>query len=172
MMTVIRDWIISLTSSAILCAVLSEITPEGKVKTVQRTVCGIVMAVAFFSPLLNLHYDSFSINLAEYEKAASSITSDAEKITDTLSRKYIEDESAAYILDKAQTYGCDASGADVEVRWSSRGVWYPVSAEIFASYNSRLASSVAANLGIAEDNIKWSGNENSRQRSDSDFEKE
>ncbi|MBR4954219.1 MAG: hypothetical protein IKV47_03720 [Oscillospiraceae bacterium] len=167
MMTVIRDWIISLASSALLCAVLTEITPEGKVKTVQRTVCGIVMAVAFFSPLLNLRYESCSVELASYEKAAAAINADGEKIADTLSRKYIEQECAAYILDKAQTFGCDASGAEVQVRWSSRGVWYPVSAEIYASYNSRLASSVSANLGIAEENIKWSGNENSRQRVDS-----
>ena len=167
MLTLIRDWIISLASSALLCAVLTEITPEGKVKTVQRTVCGIVMAVAFFSPLLNLQYESGSVDLAAYEKAAAAISADGEKIADTLSRKYIEQECAAYILDKAQTFGCDASGAEVQVRWSSHGVWYPVSAEIYASYNSRLASSVSANLGIAEENIKWSGNENSRQRVDS-----
>ena len=163
MLTLIRDWIISLASSALLCAVLTEITPEGKVKTVQRTVCGIVMAAAFFSPLLNMPYESGSIDIAAYEKAAAAISDDGQKIADTLSRKYIEQECAAYILDKAQTFGCDASGAEVQVRWSSRGVWYPVSAEIYASYNSRLASSVSANLGIAEENIKWSGNEKSRR---------
>ena len=172
MMNVIRDWVITLASSAILCAVLSEITPEGKVKTIQRIVCAIVMAAAFFSPLLNLRYEGYAVNLAEYEKAAALISSDAEKIADTLSRKYIEEECVAYILDKAQTFGCDASGAEVEVRWSGRGVWYPVSAEIFASYNSRLASSVSANLGIAEENIKWSGNEESGQHDDGTIEKE
>lgn len=159
MLETIREWILSLTASALFCAVLSEITPEGKVKTVQRTVCGIVMAVSLFSPLLRMDFESYGISLARYKKAAQSITGEAEKISDSLSRKYIEEECAAYILDKAQSFGCAVSGAEVEVKWSSEGVWYPVSASIGCEYDSRLAASVEANLGIAEENLKWSGNE-------------
>ncbi len=159
MISLIRDWVISLCASALFCAFLNEITPVGKVKKVQQTVCAIVMAIAFFKPLLNLNYESYGISLAKYESAALSITQNAEKISNSLSRKYIEEQTEAYILDKAQTLGCEIAGADVQLRWSDRGVWYPVSAEIFCAYDSRLSSSVQANLGIAEENLKWSGNE-------------
>lgn len=161
MLEAVRSWIMSLAACALFCALLGEVTPEGKVKSVQRAVSAIVMSAALFSPLARLDMEGYGISLAKYEQAAESITENAEKISDSLSRKYIEKECAAYILDKAQSFGCAVSGAEVEVKWSSEGVWYPVSASIGCEYDSRLAASVEANLGIAEENLKWSGNEDS-----------
>ena len=151
----LRTWILGLAGAALLCAVCTELTPSGSVKTVQRAVCGVVMSLALVSPLLKLDFDGYSLHLASYRKQAEEIAAQGKEITDSLSRTYIQEQCQAYILDKARLSGANVTSASVELRWSGEGVWYPVAAEIEGTYDRALAEKIEEELGIGRENQHW-----------------
>ena len=154
-MELLRTWIMGLAGTALLCAVCTELTPQGSVKTVQRAICGVVMSLALVSPLLRLDFDSYSLHLAGYRKQAEEIASQGKEISDSLSRTYIQEQCRAYILDKARLSGVPVTSASVELRWSGEGVWYPVAAEIEGTYDRALAEKIEEELGISRENQHW-----------------
>jgi hypothetical protein len=157
----LRTWILGLAGAAVFCAVCTELTPQGSVKSVQKMLCGVVMTLALVSPLLKLDMGKYSLNLARYRQAAEEIGASAEEISDSLSRTFIAEKCAAYILDKARLSGAEVTDAVVSVRWSGEGVWYPVSAEIYGIYNRTLSEKIEEELGISEENQRWIEDENS-----------
>ena len=154
-MEILRTWILGLAGAALLCAVCTELTPQGSVKTVQRAVCGVVMSLALISPLLRLDFDGYSLHLAGYRKQAEEIADQGKEISDSLSRTYIQAQCQAYILDKARLSGVPVTSASVELRWSGEGVWYPVAAEIEGTYDRALAEKIEDELGISRENQHW-----------------
>ncbi|MGN1002104.1 MAG: hypothetical protein ACI4PC_04980 [Oscillospiraceae bacterium] len=159
MISLIRSWILGLAGAALFCALATELTPKGMVKNVLTPLCGVVMALALVAPLLDFDFASYSLNLAKYRENAAALTASAEEISDSLSRTIIEENCETYILDKARSLGLTVSGADVTVRWSGDGYWYPVSAEIAGAYSGELSRLLEAELGIGGENQIWSGNE-------------
>ena len=155
MMELIRNWILGLVGAAVFCAIATELTPKGPVKSVVRCVCGVVMAAALLAPLVELDFPDYALNLARYRASAAAVTAEAEKISDTLNRRVIEETLEAYILDKAQTMGAALTGADVTVRWSTEGVWYPVAVELGGRENGALSDWIAAELGIPREEQRW-----------------
>ena len=156
MIELIRSWILGLVGAAVVCAVATELTPRGPVKSVVRCVCGAVMAAALLAPLLELDYPDYALHLARYRTSAAEVTAEAKEISGALNRRVIEDTLEAYILDKAQTLGAALSGADVTVRWSTEGVWYPVAVELRGQENAALSAWIEAELGIPREEQRWS----------------
>ena len=64
-MTLLRQWVLGVAGAAVFCAIAQELTPKGRMKSVQRILCGIVMALALVRPLLGLDLERYSISLAE-----------------------------------------------------------------------------------------------------------
>lgn len=157
MIEFIRNWILGLTGAATVCAVATLLTPRGPVKGVTRTVCGIVMAAALLSPLIGFDFPAYSLNLSEYRARGDALIGQAEEISGTLSRRSIEAELEAYILDKAQTLGAAVAAAKVTVEWSTEGYWYPVAAELEGSYDAALSALIEGELGVAREAQTWNG---------------
>jgi len=160
MLELIRSWIMGIAGAAVICAIASEITPSGAVKNVQKIICGIVMAIALIYPLLNFDFSAYSINVAKYRDEASEITQQGEEISNRYQRSIIEESSAAYILDKAESLSLDIAGATVSAAWSTDGVWYLESATIYGGYNAALSSYIESELGIEGGKQYWRDNEN------------
>lgn len=161
MAELIRQWVLGLAGAALCCAVLTEITPKGGVKTVVRALCGMVMALALVSPFLRSDGELYALNMAKYREKALEISSRSREISDRLSRTIIEEECRAYILDKAALLGADVDEAAVKLKWSSQGFWYPVECSLTGEYSAGLEAAIAAELGIEPDMQEWVGNENS-----------
>lgn len=157
MIEFIRSWILGLTGAAAVCAVATLLTPRGPVKGVTRTVCGVVMAAALVSPLIGFDFPAYSLNLAQYRARGDALIGRAEEISGALSRRSIEAELEAYILDKAQTLGAAADAAKVTVAWSTEGYWYPVAAELGGSYDAALSALIEGELGIPREAQTWNG---------------
>ena len=160
MTELLRSWILGLAGAAMFCALCSAVTPEGSVKRVQKLMCGVVMTLALISPLTGLDMSGYSLNLALCRQRAEEISSSAQKISDSLSRTFIEERCAAYILDKARLLGLEPETVRVTTRWSGEGVWYPVEAEIGAEYDRRLSEKIEEELGIPVQSQRWSKDEN------------
>lgn len=159
MVTLIRSWVLGLAGASIFCAIAVELTPRGMVKNVLLPVCGAVMAMALFAPLLSFDFESYSLSMAKYRENAEALTAAAEEISDSLSRTIIETECESYILDKARTLGLTVEEADVTVRWSGEGYWYPVETRLKGDYSVELSGLIEAELGIGAEEQFWIGNE-------------
>ena len=160
MTEILRNWILGLAGAAVFCVLCSAVTPDGSVKRVQKMLCGVVMTLALLSPIKGLDMSGYSLNLARCRQQAEEIGATAQEISDSLSRTFIEERCAAYILDKARLLGSEPGAVRVTARWSSEGVWYPAEAEIEAQYDRRLSDKIEEELGITAQNQHWSINEN------------
>ena len=156
----IRNWVFALTAAALLSSICRSVTPSGSVKRVVTLVCGLVTVLALVSPVLELDYGGLAGDLYSLRQYAARSSQELEKTNDNLRRSIIEQECAAYILDKAKALGIENISASVKAKWSEDGYWYPVSAEIQADapeqLRRRLGVSIEAELGIAEDDQIWS----------------
>ena len=155
----LRNWVLGLAGTATVCAAATALTPNGRVKRVVELLCGVMMASALLLPLLRLELPDYALHLAQYRAAADSWAAGAEEISRNLDRSYIESQLEAYILDKALRCGASLDGARVELRWSTEGVWVPVSAELSGAYCDALAEALEAELGIARSAQTWRSNE-------------
>lgn len=158
-MEILRNWVLALGGASVFCAVMTEICPKGAVKSVVKTLCGMVMALALLSPLAQLDMLSYSLNLARYRQEGESIVAGGKELADTYSRTIIEEQCRAYILDKAALRGLSPVEVSVGLRWSSEGFWYPAECEIACPYDPGLSGDIAGELGIGRENQKWSGDE-------------
>ncbi len=157
---VIRQWVLGLAGAALVGAAASVITPEGRVKKVVTLVCGIVTILALISPLGDLDYPELSRSMARYRENARAQTASAGETGEMLARLIIEDECAAYILDKGAGIGIAPLELSVLAKWSTDGYWYPYGAEIRApgvseSARRELTRYIEAGLGIPEQMQNW-----------------
>ena len=157
MIALLKSWLLGLVGAAIFCALASELTPQGSVKRVQRTVCALALAAALLLPLLRLDMEDYALNAARYRSYAAELTGDAEEAARRLERTYIQAELEAYILDKAEDLGAEVGAVRLTLRWSTEGCWYPVAVELDAPYHAALSRAIASELGVAAENQSWSG---------------
>ena len=151
----IRNWIFSLTGTALVCAAAQRLTPEGRVKSVLRLLCAVAMAAALFSPLMTGALEAYPLELARYRAQAAALTEEGTALRRDLDRGIIEREMEAYIMDKASALGAPLQGASVALRWSTEGVWLPEGAELTGPYDARLAGLIEAELGIPLSAQNW-----------------
>ena len=151
----IRTWVLGLAGASLFCAVATELTPKGPVKSVVRTLCGVVLASALLGPLLRFDFSGYALNLARARAQAAEVSAQAGEISAELDRRVIEARVRTYILDKAQSLGCAVSDARVTLRWSTEGFWYPVSVELDGTFDRQLSDDIAAELGVGREAQSW-----------------
>lgn len=151
----LRNWILSLAGTALVCAAALRLTPEGRVKSVLRLLCGVCLTAALLSPLLNAALDSYPLELARYRAQGAAAAAAGSEARRDLDRAIIERETEAYILDKARALGLPLRAADVALRWSTEGVWLPESVTLTGPYSEALARAVEAELGIPRRAQHW-----------------
>ena len=157
MIELIRTGVLALTGAAAFCAVATELTPKGPVKSVVRTVCAVSLAAALLSPLLEFDFPAYALNLARYRDGAAALTESGKETGRELNRRVIEERLAAYILDKARSLGASATvtEARVTLKWDADGLWYPTAVEIVGNYSASLSDCIAAELGVPAEAQTW-----------------
>ena len=158
-MELLRSWVMYVTGAAILASICMNIVPKGRSGKAVKLVCGMVTLLCLAYPLTSGGIDE----LEGFEFARSEITAFEERSKETelvVTRLVIEREYEAYILDKGEDLEVEISSADVSVRWSDEGYWYPVKAEINADLQNaeqlKLTQIISEELGIDPNNIYWS----------------
>lgn len=163
MMEMVRTWLLGVTGSAFISSIAMALTPDGKIKKIVSLVCGFVMMTALISPLISFDFDSLSQYIVEYKNASEDYRINLEQENENLQRDIIEEESEAYILDKAIVLGIENCAVSVGTKKTEDSYWYPYKAEIdgAASESQReaLSSYIEANLGIPAERQYWSGSD-------------
>ncbi|MCL2343102.1 MAG: stage III sporulation protein AF [Firmicutes bacterium] len=162
-MAAIGQWIVGLAASALLAGLALAVTPKGRVRNVLKLVTGVVMLIALVSPVLHFDLSLFSVNAEQSREELQAVQNSVNDAGKQLNRDVIEQECAAYILDKAQDLGIKVEAVSVTAKWGDEGVFYPYEAHITAQLSpdekGALARAIEAELGIAPERQYWNGNE-------------
>jgi len=144
---------------SVICAVASNLAPEGPAKRIMSICCCVIMMLVIVDPLGEFDMEKYADYLAKYKEIELKLSNDAQDTQTRLNRLVIEEEYKAYIMDKAKEKHIDITAANVQLEWSTEGFWTPCRLEIIsdASDDSKkyFISILLTELGIGEDKITW-----------------
>ena len=152
----VRSWLLGLIAVSLVCALADALIPKGAVKRAGRLVCGLTLLAAVLTPLTRLDISGSQRWLEDYLASLSRQESELSETVDRQLKIIIEEECAAYIVDKAAELGCVCS-ARVECRAGEDGLYLPIRAEVAGALaepaRTLLARRIAQDLGIPEGQI-------------------
>ena len=151
MMAGLRGWLLALVAASLICALADALMPKGAVKRVGRLVCGLVLASAILSPLAGLDVESGQSWLERHLASVELQRAELEEEVNGQMKVIIEQEYAAYIVDKAAQLGLDCT-ARVECERSEDGVYLPARTETSglwtAGAQEKLIRVIETDLGV------------------------
>ncbi len=164
-------WIKGLAAAAIFASVMLAVVPKGSFRQVAKLICGALLTFALLSPLKTLNFDKLAEFISKARLDGREIAASSEKEAVLLMKLIIQEETEAYILDKAAALGI--SGMQVEVTVKEGGQYpYPYSAKITCRASqeqiNNLASLIEGELGIPADRQIWSCSQEEQIASDND----
>ncbi|MCI8552294.1 MAG: stage III sporulation protein AF [Lawsonibacter sp.] len=156
MMGAVGRWLTAVISVSLLCAMAGALMPQGAVKQVGRLVCGLVLLAAILSPLRELDVDAGRRWLDSYLDSTGQWEAALKETVNRQMKTIIEEECAAYIVDKAAQLGLRCT-LRVECRETEEGLYLPLRAEVCGplsdSDQTLLIRLIAEDLGIPEEEI-------------------
>jgi hypothetical protein len=154
-------WIYGVVCASMIAAAALLITPDGQAKGAVKLTCGLLITAALLSPLRGFDYAAFSRSLAALREDAGGIAGRMRETNEKLTALIIEQECAAYILDKSARLGLDGLSAEVSVEWSTDGYWRPVEARLSGDTDdgarAEINRYVESELGISPGRVIWAG---------------
>jgi len=146
-----RGWLLAIISASILCAVADSLMPAGPVKRVGRLVCGLVLLCAVLSPAADLDLAGGRDWLEDYFAGLEAGRMALGERVDQEMKVIIEQEYAAYIVDKAAEMGLTCA-ARVSCRAEEAGLYVPDGTEVAGAGSdegqSRLTRLIEEDLGV------------------------
>ena len=101
MLNLIRQWLVGITCAAMVTALAESLCPAGSVRRLVRLTGGLVLLLAVLQPLVKLDTEALARALSEYRLDVSGYSDQLEEENERLMKDIIEEQSAAYIQDKA-----------------------------------------------------------------------
>lgn len=157
-MSILHDWVLSLTAAALVASLAVQLTPKGGVRTVTGFISGIVLLIVLIEPLWRIDTDILFGSIGHYRASVSELTASLEEQEKELLRTYIEEKYAAYILDEAHVLGVETARVRIRVKWGD-GSWVPNEAymdmDAPEELKARLTDSLMSELGIPKERQHW-----------------
>lgn len=151
MMELIRQWLLGVTCAAMVLALAESLTPPGSVKKVCRMAGSMVLLLATISPVLKLDEGALSRALTEYRITVQDYENVLMEKNNFLYKAIIEENTAAYILDKTEGMGISCQ-AEVIFAYDEDGSPYPWSVLVSGSWTEeqerQLSLFLETDLGI------------------------
>lgn len=134
MTAAVREWLLGVAAAALALALAEALAPEGGAKRVCRLAGGMALLLAAAGPLVGLLDGGLIAQTVNgWRDKARSYELELEEKNDLFYLSIIEEETAAYIVDKAKeigfdcqaevTYGYDEDGAPRPWAVTARGSW-------------------------------------------------
>lgn len=151
-MELIRTWLLGIVCTAMIAALAEQLAPKGAAKRLTHLACGLLLIVSMVRPLIALDADTFSSILTEYQADAGGYSAALALSNRELVISIIEEESAAYIQDKAAELDASCT-VTVECDYGGEDVPFPVRAEIVGDLTQEqidaLTGIIEADFGLA-----------------------
>lgn len=157
MMGAVRSWLLALIAVSLVCALADALMPKGAVRRVGKLVCGLALTLAILAPLARLDLDGGGRWLEDYLTGLAQREAELEQAVDSQMKIIIEQDYAAYIVDKAAQLGAVCS-AQVDCR-EEDGLYLPDRVEIGGALPPKLRTGLVQaliqDLGVSEEQIKF-----------------
>lgn len=154
-MELVRSWLIGVTAAALAVALADCLAPNGAVKKIGKLTGGLLLAAAILQPVAGLDYASMSGILTDYRMEAEDYSSALEAENMLLVKTIIEEQTGAYIQDKAAELGITCT-AEVTCLTDGDGNPYPASVivcgELTQAQEDGLRRIIEGDLAIPEQN--------------------
>lgn len=153
----VREYLLSVTAGAMVCGILNALIGEkGSLSGLFKLISGLFLCFLIISPLAK-------VNITELPQLAGNLLADGQQAaqegvqsSDSMLRQIITDETRAYIMDKARTYGAELQ---VEITLSDTDPPVPVACTIAGALSpyvrQQLRKILITDLGIPEENHTW-----------------
>lgn len=154
-----RTWILGLAATALFCSVAMAVVPKGRSAGVLRLVCGIALTLSLLAPLVTVDPAAYLEEVTSFSATYRDITAAAEEQAKSLYRGIIEEESAAYIWDKAERCQIALTSVAVTAEWDDvTENWLPYRVTIHLtaySVPTELSAAIEYELGIPAERQEW-----------------
>lgn len=154
-MDVIRQWITGITCASIILAAAESLMPEGGVKKAGRLAGGLLLMLAVVQPLAGVDYEALSEALGRSRAWDAGYSEALELENLELMKLIIEEQTAAYISDKAEELGMECT-AQVVYHYGADGEVWPESVTVRGvftqSQQESLSRTLEAELAIPTEN--------------------
>ncbi len=126
MMGLVRQWLLGVTAAALVLALADVLAPEGSAKKVCRLAGGLVLLLAAVGPVMGI-LDGSAITQAveDWRNQSKGYELELEEQRDELYLSIIEEETAAYVMDKARELGLECAAVEVTYGYDEDGVPCP-----------------------------------------------
>ena len=128
-MTILKDWLLSVTAAALALALAQAITPEGTVKKIGALVGGMVLLLVLVKPVLAIDPEDLAHRTVPSVPRTEFEIDQGEQMMKSL----IAQKTSAYIVDKGAALGLDCQ-ATVTVVTDDSGWPVPWAAEITGAF--------------------------------------
>ena len=158
-MGALREWLTSLVAVSMLLSVAQNLVPEGSIRKISSFTGGLILLVVLLRPLLGADLSRLDLHLEDYERAIGQRQEELASAGEAELAGIIEERTAAYISDKADTLGL-AVKVQVETKPAGDGVPVPWRAELWGPRSPALATYMEEELGIPGERQVWHEGEN------------
>lgn len=158
-MAELREYLIGVTVSAILCGIVTAMAGgKGFLGSDMKLLTGLLMALALVSPWVNIPLDRLFGWTEDIEADAEVIVQQGENSGQETYRQVIKQRLESYIQDEAQELGLELS---VSLTLAPEGTPLPVAAELSGNISPYLKEKMTLfltnELGIAREDQIWIG---------------
>ena len=153
-MGALREWLTSLVAVSMLLSVARTLVPEGSIRKISSFTGGLILLVVLLRPLLGADLSRLDLHLEDYERAIGQRQEELASAGEAELAGIIEERTAAYISDKADTLGL-AVKVQVETKPAGDGVPVPWRAELWGPRSPALATYMEEELGIPGERQVW-----------------
>lgn len=156
-MNSIGAYILRLIAAAVICGFITGIVgKKGTLPSMIKLMAGLFLSFTVLSPLLKLSIVNFTDYLDDLQVSGDGIVADSEAAAKKEMETIIKSETAAYILDKAASYGAELT---VEVSVDTSGMPVPNGIRLSGSVSpygkKQLQQIITQDLGIALEAQLW-----------------
>ena len=129
----IRSWLLGVSCAAMVMAIAEAVIPRGGMRHICRLAGGLVLLLAAVSPVLNLDDELWAWTAAEYQTMVGDYERTLNEQNNLLYQSIIEENTAAYILDKARERGISCR-VEVVLAVDDNGNPYPGKVHLFGDW--------------------------------------
>jgi len=158
MIAAVREWLFSIVCASMLVSVAENAAPPGNLRKIVSLIGGLILLVVLVRPLMELDLCDWIPEYGGYVKEVEQRQEELEKDRARQLQILIEQRTAAYISDKAESMGL-ACRVEVECRAGGDGLPRPVGVTVFGTASQELKNWIRKELDIPEERQVYHGTE-------------
>ena len=153
----IRQYLLSLVVSAIICAMAKSVTSEKTFTgAITRLIAGIIMTLTVLSPVMTINIADLPILTTDLTDEAAAAAAAGKEMASSEMNSIIIQQTQAYILDKAADFG---AALEVEVLMpqdsSSLPIGVILNGNVSPYAKTQLQRIIAEDIQITKENQQW-----------------